>query len=130
MSGELHSQLLSFFDIAIDRIREHPSYGPKLERAARDQRELVLNFHTHGPSHGYCASICTEEGGVPLIGLPGELNELAHLRGIAKDLEACEPMMNAFAERLVERYGLLNRPVTWIDGKPKSPKSPQGSRHG
>jgi hypothetical protein len=119
MPDELRTQLLSFFDVAIDRIREHASYGPQLERAARDQRELVLNYHTHGPAHGYCASICTVDGAVPLIGLPGELTELVHLRGIAKELAACEPMMDAFAERLVERYGLLHRPVTWVDGKPR-----------
>ena len=111
--------LRDFFDLAIDRIREHASYGPRMERAAKEQKELVLNFHTHGPGHGYCASICTLEGAVPLIGLEGELQELVHLKGIAKDRAACDPMMDAFAERLVARYGLAHRPTAWVDGRPR-----------
>ncbi len=120
MTLQARPELLTFFDFAIDKIREHTSYGPKLERAAAEQRELVLNFHTHGPGQGYCASICLVEGGVPLIGLPGELVELAHLRGIARELSDCDPFMNAFADRLVERYKLTQRPITWIDGQPRS----------
>ena|SRR5690349_19303624 len=120
MMDQSHAELRSFFDHAIDKIRAHASYGPKLERAAKDQRELILNFHTHGPGQGYCASICTLDGGVPLIGLPGELVELAHLRGVARTLEECDPFMDAFAERLIERYGLEHRPITWLDGKPRS----------
>lgn len=112
--------LPAFFDFAIDKIREHPSYGPKLARAAEQQQELVLNFHTHGPGQGYCASICVVEGGVPLIGLQGELVELAHLRGIARELSDCDPFMDAFAERLVKRYSLTQRPITWVDGQPRS----------
>ena len=120
MMDELRPQLLSFFDLAIDKIRTHASYGPKLERAAKDQRELVLNFHTHGPGQGYCASICVLDGAVPLIGLPGELVELCHLRGVARELDECDPFMDAFAQRLVERYALTHRPITWVDGKPRS----------
>jgi hypothetical protein len=91
-----------------------------MQRAAEEQRELVLNYHTHGPEHGYCASVCQQEGGVPLIGLPGELVELVHLRGIAKTLAECDPFMNAFADRLMARYGLTQRPLTWVDGKPRA----------
>ncbi len=120
MMEQHREHLLSFFEMAIDKIREHPSYGPKVAQAAEEQRELVLNYHTHGKGQGYCASICVVEGGVPLIGLPGELVELAHLRGIARELEDCDPYMDAFAERLVERYRLTQRPIAWIDGKPRS----------
>ena len=119
MMNQRHAGLLSFFDIAIEKIRAHASYGPKLERAAKDQRELILNFHTHGPGQGYCTSICVLEGAVPLIGLSGELTELVHLRAIARTLEECDPFMDAFAEKLVERYDLNQRPITWIDGKPR-----------
>ena len=120
MIDERRSELLSFFDVAIDRIREHASYGPKLERAAKDRRELILNFHTHGPGQGYCASICVLDGAVPMIGLRGELVELAHLRGIARERDECDPFMDAFAQRLVERYALSHRPATWLDGQPRS----------
>ena len=115
-----HNELLAFFDVAIEKIREHASYGPKMEQAAKDQRELVLNFHTHGPGQGYCASICALDGALPMIGLEGELTELVHLRAIARTLDDCDPFMDAFAERLVASYGLNQRPVTWIDGKPRS----------
>jgi hypothetical protein len=120
MSETHASPLHAFFDHAIEKIREHPSYAPKMERAAAEQRELVLNFHTHGPGQGYCASICQLEGGVPLIGLPGELVELVHLRAVARSLDECDPFMEAFADRLVARYGLERRPLTWVDGKPRS----------
>jgi hypothetical protein len=120
MMDQHHAELLEFFDIAIEKIRSHASYAGKMERAAADQRELILNFHTHGPGQGYCASICVLEGAVPLIGLPGELTELVHLRGVARTLEECDPMMDAFAEKLVERYQLNHRPVTWLDGKPRT----------
>jgi len=120
MSDEQDSPLHAFFDLAIEKIRGHASYAPRMERAAVEQRELILNFHTHGPGQGYCASVCQLEGGVPLIGLPGELVELVHLRGIAKTLDECDPFMNAFADRLVARYGLEQRPLTWVDGKPRS----------
>jgi hypothetical protein len=42
------------------------------------------------------------------------------LRGVTQTLEDCEPFMNAFAERLVDTYGLQHRPVTWLDGKPRA----------
>ena len=120
MIEQPHQKLQEFFAFAIDKIREHPSYAPKMARAAAEQRELVLNFHTHGPGQGYCASVCQLEGGVPLIGLPGELIELVHLRGIAKTLDECDSFMDAFADQLVARYGLTHRPITWVDGKPRS----------
>ena len=119
MMDQRHTELLAFFDVAIDKIRGHASYAKKLEHAAQDQRELILNFHTHGPGQGYCASICVLEGAVPLIGLRGELEELVHLRAVARTLEECDPFMDAFAEKLVERYDLKHRPITWIDGKPR-----------
>lgn len=119
MSAHTTPDLPAFFDLAIEKIRAHASYGPKMERAAREQRELVLNFHTHGPGQGYCASICTLEGALPMIGLAGELVELVHLRGIAQRVEQCDPMMDAFADRLMASYRLNQRPITWIDGKPK-----------
>lgn len=120
MMDQRHSELRAFFDLAIEKIREHASYGPKMERAASEQRELILKFHTHGPGQGYCASICVLEGGVPLIGLPGELVELVHLRGVARTVEDCDPFMDAFAERLVETFSLQHRPVTWLDGKSRT----------
>ncbi|MEO6708436.1 MAG: hypothetical protein ABIP42_02610 [Planctomycetota bacterium] len=120
MMDQRHAELLAFFDVAIDKIRAHASYGRKLADAAQEQRELILNFHTHGPGQGYCTSICVLEGGVPLIGLPGELTELVHLRAIARTLEECDPFMEAFADKLVERYALTHRPITWVDGNPRA----------
>lgn len=111
-------ELVAFFDRAIERIEQHPSYSRSVRDAVEAGETLILNFHTHGPGQGYCASICVREGHVAALGLPGTLRELAHLRGIARDEEDCEPFMAVFGARLVERFRLAHVPETWLNGAP------------
>jgi hypothetical protein len=111
---------LALFDRAIDKIREHPSYSKNLEQAASAQQTLILNYHTHGAGEPWCASICVHDGEVPLLGLRGELRELAHLRGVGRREEECEALMTAFAARLVARYELRTTPEIWLNGQPRS----------
>jgi hypothetical protein len=111
--------LASYFDEAIRRIREHPTYASLMQAAAQAQEQLILNYHTHGPGHGYCASICVEEGGVGALNFGGGLRELVHLRGVGRAEEDCDPLMDAFASALVRHYRLQRRPVTWLGGAPR-----------
>ena len=110
--------LLEYFDHVCDKIAAHSSYSMKLDEAARVQAQLVLNYHTHGPGQGYCVSVCARDESLALLELPASQNELAHIRDIGKSREECGPLMEAFAERLVDRYGLKRRPVIFLDGAP------------
>ena len=118
MSAPLPPELCEYFDHAIEKIEQHPTYAGNLRRAVAAGEALILNFHTHGPDQGYCTSICVSEGRVEALGLRGELRELVHLRGIAEHEEDCGPMMTVFAARLVERFGLALVPETWLNGAP------------
>jgi hypothetical protein len=111
-------ELCRYFDHAIDKIEQHAAYSQNLARAIEAGQPLILNYHTHGPGQGYCASICVNEGEVALLGLRGELRELAHLRGIGQREDECEPLMTVFAARLAERFELAQLPETWLDGQP------------
>jgi hypothetical protein len=117
--NETAAALASYFDEAIRRIREHPTYAGQMQAAAQAQEQLVLNYHTHGPGHGYCASICVDEPGIGALRLGGGLRELVHLRGVGREKEDCEPLMDAFASALVRHYRLDRRPLTWLDGAPR-----------
>jgi len=117
--GEQAAALASYFDEAIRRISAHPTYAGQMQAAAQAQEQLVLNYHTHGPGHGYCASICVDEPGIGELKLGGGLRELVHLRGVGRTEEECELLMAAFASALVRHYRLERRPITWLDGAPR-----------
>jgi len=111
-------ELVRYFDVMIEKIEAHPSYSVNLRGAARAGEPLILNYHTHGPDHGYCVSICTRVEGLAALGLDVPLQELCHIRGIANEREDCEPLMSVLGARLVEHYGLKNAPRIFLDGKP------------
>lgn len=110
---------MRYFDAAIVKIGEHPGYSVNMQQASEAQQQLILNYHTHGPGQGYCASICVNESIVPGLDIGNDLRELVHLRGIGSEEEQCEALMDAFAERLVDRYGLEHKPITWLNGSPR-----------
>ena len=110
--------LLQYFDVVCDKIAEHPKYGPNLDAAVRAGRQLVLNYHTHGPDQGYCVSVCVRSEALAQLGLAAPLEELAHIRGIGKSREECAPRMEAFAARLVARHSLAQAPLVFLDGVP------------
>lgn len=110
--------LLQYFDLVCDKIAAHPSYGPKVEEAVRGGRQLVLNYHTHGPDQAYCVSVCVRNESLAGLGIDAPLEELAHVRGIGKSREECAPRMEAFAARLAARHRLAKAPVVFLDGEP------------
>jgi hypothetical protein len=114
----MEPELLQYFDVVCDKIAQHPKYGPNLETAARAGRQLVLNYHTHGPDQGYCVSVCVRSEALAQRGIEAPLEELAHIRGIGKTREECSPRMEAFAARLVARHRLEREPVVFLDGAP------------
>jgi hypothetical protein len=114
----MDSVLLRYFDLVCDKIAAHPSYSRNLEKAAATGAQLVLNYHTHGPDQDYCASVCVAELALLAPGQHSPLAELAHIRGIGKSAEECGPRMTAFAARLVERYGLEQTPLVFLDDHP------------
>ena len=123
--------LVAFFDMVLDRIAEHESYGPAVRRAAADGRSLALNYHTHGPDQGYCASVCALDGATldlgGLLRLGGELQELAHIRGVGREQRECGMRMAVFASLLRARYRLTRDPEIWLDGQPWHPGSEDAS---
>lgn len=112
-------ELARYFDAAISKIGEHPTYSVNMQAASRSQQQLILNYHTHGPGQGYCASICVHEALVPGLEIGGELRELVHLRGIGREEEECDVLMEAFAERLALKYALEHKPIVWLNGAPR-----------
>jgi hypothetical protein len=114
--------LVAFFDMVLDRIAEHERYGPALRRAVEQDRALALNYHTHGPDQGYCASVCALQGATLDLGgvmrLGGDLEELAHIRGVGKSVEECGTRMAVFASLLRARYRLKREPEIYLDGQP------------
>lgn len=117
---ELEAEIAAFFDALLDKVGAHARYGPAVERAVEDGRELVLNYHSHGPQHGWCVSICTPGTGVPLLGLEAPLDELAHVRGVGREEAHCEPLMTILGERMVARFGLSAVPRIYLNGAPRA----------
>jgi hypothetical protein len=109
-------ELQQFFGLVCDKIASHPTYSVKLAEAASAGEQLFLNYHTHGPDQAYCASVCVRRRTPAEPGQP--LEELAHIRGIGARGEDCGPRMAAFAALLVERYGLKQPPIVFLDGAP------------
>jgi hypothetical protein len=107
-----------YFDDLFSKLAGHPGYSENLRRAAAEQRQLVLNFHTHGPGHGYCVSIGALSPGMAVLGEDFAVEELAHIRGMAREREEGEPLLRLLADELVARYGLEKRPEPWYDGRP------------
>jgi hypothetical protein len=115
-------RLSAYFELVLEKIDQHPSYSAAVRGAAQQGRRLVLNYHTHGPGQGWCASVCARNEQVPDLGgvlrLGGELDELAHIRGVGREEAECRPLMEAFGALLRARYRLDHAPAIWLDGRP------------
>lgn len=106
------------FESLLQKISEHPTYAKAMDAAVAEGVPLVLNYHTHGPDTGYCISICAwREPVIKLLG-EGELEELVHIRGFAKEEADCVPLSTAFGQALSHRYSLKQEPGIYLNGKP------------
>ncbi|MBI5431308.1 MAG: hypothetical protein HZA52_00575 [Planctomycetes bacterium] len=120
VAREIEAQIGAFFERVLDKVDAHPRYGAAVRRAIEEGRALILNYHTHGPQHGWCVSICAAGTGVPLLGLDAPLDELAHIRGIAREESHCDPLMAIFADRLIRRFALAAPPRVYLNGAPRA----------
>jgi hypothetical protein len=117
------SWFLPVFDELISRIETHDKYGPAMREAAAAGAAIILNYHTHGGPTGYCVSLCRRKsGGLPVLGQPEPLEELAHIRGVGRTEQECRPLMTLFGDRLRAHYGLSAPPLIYLNGKPVPPQ--------
>jgi len=117
-------EVSSFFDGIIEKIVAHPQYSKNVSGALEAKRPLILNYHTHGPGHGYCVSVCAVPKGLPVLGQKPLLEELAHIKGIASKEEECEFLMRAFGSRLQAYYELESPPRIYLNGAAFGEESP------
>jgi hypothetical protein len=89
-----------------------------LRNAVSAQEVIVLNYHTHAPGDPYCVSIGLYDGAIPLMRLKGEYREIAHIRGIGRERDECEPLMGVLADVLQRKFTLRERPRIELDGAP------------
>ena len=113
-----NGDLDQFFDGLIEKIEGHPLYALNLRKAAQAKERFILNYHTHGPGHGYCTSVCTQAKGLPIAGQAPPLIELAHIRGIGKTEDEIHLLMASFKARLRLHYELDMDPLTYLNGQP------------
>ena len=107
------------FERLIEKIQNHPTYGPALRQAIEERWPLVLNYHHHGDVTSWCVAICTtQENLIPLLGPPERLHELAHVRGLGRSEEDCLPLMGTLARELVDTYELAATPTIYKQGRP------------
>lgn len=100
-------------------IEQHESYGPKVRQAADAGEDMVLDYHTHGPGHGYCVSIQTKKPNpLPILNQTPVVEELAHLRGIGQTEGQCFPLMSMLGHAMLEHYKLARMPRIQLNGKP------------
>jgi hypothetical protein len=111
-------QLRRWMDELIEKIEAHEKYGPALRQAAQAGKPIILDYHTHGPGQDYCLSIKTKKGGLPVMGQPPALEELAHVRGIGKTHEEGIPMMGLLAKQMQTHYSLSSPPMIHVNGQP------------
>ena len=107
----------------IQKIREHPRYGPAMERAAADDVQLVLNYHTHSAGGRYCVSILAKTGSLLETWMkmgPADLEELVHIEGFGADEASCLPLCSELATDLRRAYGFAQSPVIHLNGQPLS----------
>ncbi len=108
------------FEDLVQKIAEHPKYGPAMQGAMAGNAPLVLNYHNHLGESSYCVSICAREHNpVKLLDTSEEtLEELAHIRGFGKDEADCLPLTKAFSEALCKHYEIERPPDVYLNGKP------------
>jgi hypothetical protein len=118
MTSEIPSQVLDWMERILDKLGEHPTYGPAMKTSHARGDRWVLNYHSHGAGQPFCISICFREEKLAVFGLPAPLEELAHIRAFGPDAEMCVPMSTAFGERLVARYPGAKEPLVFFQGEP------------
>lgn len=119
------------FESLIQKIEEHPRYGPAMGRALTGKLPLVLDYHTHTAADDYCVSICSKTGPpIELLGMGGDLGELVHIRAFGKTEAECLPLTTSLARALHEHYGLDDLPEIYLNGRPmpESPLNEDGTR--
>jgi hypothetical protein len=100
-------------------IEHHESYGQKIRQAADDGEDIVLDYHTHGPGHGYCVSIQTKKPNpLPILNQDPVTDELAHIRGIGQTEDQCLPLMSMLGHAMLEHYKLAKMPSIELNGQP------------
>ncbi|MDP6115661.1 MAG: hypothetical protein QF437_07755 [Planctomycetota bacterium] len=100
-------------------IERHESYGPGVRQAADAGEDILLDYHTHGPGHGYCVSIQTEKSNpLPILNQEPVTDELAHIRGIGQTEDQCFPLMSMLGHAMLEHYRLAKMPGILLNGQP------------
>ena len=120
---ETPEELDTFFDGLIEKIEAHPVYALNIRKAVTSEELIVLNYHTHGPGHGFCTSLCTRAKGLPIAGQAPLLIELAHIKGVGNEERECQTLMSSFGSRLRLHYGLDTNPLIYINGQPTDKKT-------
>ncbi len=120
MTDDFERDASQFFDRVLDKIAGHARYASLVQRAVDAQRMIIFNYHTHGPGQGYCVSICTREDPIAALDLDPPLDELAHVRGIAREEAECDALMRVLAARFKARYGIDREPAVFLNGRPRS----------
>lgn len=91
------------------RIEAHPEFGPRLARALREGRDLVLEYHRHPAAERWC---------VALHATGPEPFEVAHVRDFGRAREDCVPLLGPLAVELRRRYRLARQPDIHLEGEP------------
>ena len=118
----------------IQKIEDHPTYGPALAAAVTGKLALVLNYHTHTDTDtgDYCVSICSKtKHPIDILDTgKGKLEELVHIRAFGKTEAECLPLSTILARAMCDHYGLDDLPVIYLNGNPipESPLGEEGSR--
>jgi hypothetical protein len=108
-----------FFQLVLERIEQHPRYSVMLQNAVAAQEQLVLNYHTHGAGQPYCVSLGVLDAAIAQLSIEGEFREIAHVRGVGRDADECDPLMETFASLLQQRFELRHRPRILLQGEPR-----------
>ncbi len=116
------------FESLIQKVEDHPKYGPAMAKAAAGKVPLVLDYHTHTTASDYCVSICSKAPSpVQILNLgPGELEELVHVGGFGKTEAECVPLATALGKALFAHYDLAELPEVYLNGQPL-PEAPSSA---
>ncbi len=108
-----------FFDMLVQRIGEHPRYGPALRGASEANRLLALDYHRHEGQTAWCVSVRTVAEQDPTGFLPADPeDELAHVSGFGQEAEHCEVLLAHLAARLMADFGFEKVPLPFFSGQP------------
>jgi len=118
MAREIPEQVFEWFERILDKLEQHPTYGPAMKTSRTRDERWVLNYHSHGEGQPFCISICTREEKLAIFGLPAPLEELAHIRGVGQHADDCVPLATIFGKLLLERYPGAKEPLVFFQGEP------------